>query len=188
MKEIKKKKYTWENFDEFPKCDQIDCDLPGKYKAPKTPRSNEKYNFCLKHVTNYNKRWNYFAGKSQDEIYKFLREDQFLSKPTRPISETVSSVGKNNFDFDFIFEFNDNTTNKKTNNRTPIKNKSELELALELFELELPFDNSELKKKYNLLVKENHPDLHGQDLEKEKLLKKINNYYIILQKIVRQAK
>lgn len=185
MKEIKKKKYNWENFDEFPKCDQVDCDLPGEYKAPKTPRSNEKYNFCLKHVTNYNKRWNYFAGKSQDEIYKFLREDQFLSKPTRPISETVSSMGKNNFDFDFNCEFTSYSTNKKKNKSKTITKQSELELALELFELELPFQNSELKKKYNLLVKENHPDLHGQNHEKEKLLKKINNYYKILQKIVR---
>ena len=51
-------------------------------------------------------------------------------------------------------------------------------------------NNSELqishsKLRYNALVKQNHPDIHGQNKQKEKLLKKINNCYKILKKIAR---
>ena len=43
---------------------------------------------------------------------------------------------------------------------------------------------SSLKKRYNALVKQNHPDIHGQNKQKEKLLKKINNCYKILKKLL----
>ena len=41
----------------------------------------------------------------------------------------------------------------------------------------------ELKKSYKELVKKNHPDVHGGDIKKESLLKKINNYYKNLKKV-----
>ena len=63
------------------KCDEKGCNEDGKFIAPKSPNSGEKYFFCLKHIKLYNKRWNFFAGKSQREIYNFqkmifLREGQ----------------------------------------------------------------------------------------------------------------
>ena len=51
--------------------------------------------------------------------------------------------------------------------------------------MEPPIKASSLKKRYNALVKQNHPDIHGQNKQKEKLLKKINNCYKILKKIAR---
>ena len=44
-----------------------------KYEAPKSPNSKEKYFFCLEHIKIYNKRWNYFAGKSQRQIHDFQK-------------------------------------------------------------------------------------------------------------------
>ena len=69
---------------------------------------------------------------------------------------------------------------KKTFNPS---NDNNLERALKLFNLKVPFNKKSLKEKYNILVKANHPDLHAGDKGKESLLKKINNYYKILQKI-----
>ena len=62
----------FQNEDCEKKCDEINCDQAGEYYAPKSPNSSEKYVFCLKHIKLYNKRWNYFAGKSQNEISKYL--------------------------------------------------------------------------------------------------------------------
>ena len=66
---MKKKKFTkcypWESSEKvFTKCDQENCNLPGEFKAPKSINSSAKYNFCLHHVKIYNKRWDFFAGKS----------------------------------------------------------------------------------------------------------------------------
>ena len=61
-------------------CDEVNCQEIGEYEAPKTPNGKEKYTFCLKHIKIYNKRWNYFAGKSQQEIYDFQKNDFFEGK------------------------------------------------------------------------------------------------------------
>lgn len=178
---MKKKKiakdYPWEkNGDKFVKCDQENCDEEAHFKAPKSVNSLEKYNFCLEHVKVYNKRWDFFAGKSQDQIYDFLKNDLYQDKPTRPISEKVSS--KINFEFNAFDEdfLKDNSTDKE-------KFQDNINVALDLFNIMPPFSSSQLKKKYNNLVKKNHPDLHDGDEKKENLLKKINIYYNILKKI-----
>lgn len=178
----KKKVYSWEPNLNTVKCDQVGCKLKGEYKAPKTPNSKEMYNFCLKHVKIYNKRWDYFAGKSQGDIYEFLKNENYNSN-LRPIKERVSSRIK--FDFDFDFD-EDKFSGKNTDREHHIyQNDKEIANALEIFDLELPIKASSLKKRYNALVKQNHPDIHGQNKEKEKLLKKINNCYKILKKIAR---
>ncbi|MAH78373.1 MAG: hypothetical protein CBE14_002235 [Rickettsiales bacterium TMED254] len=184
---MKKKKITL-NFpwDEkklnIKKCDQINCNNQGDYKAPKSINSNEVYNFCLEHVKIYNKRWNFFAGKSQKQIYQFLKEETYINKPTRPMSERISS--KINFDFSFDADFN-SFFEKKPKKETMSSKLTEIDKALNLFNLSIPFTSLELKKIYNNLVKRNHPDLHDGNKKKETLLKKINIYYKLLKKVAR---
>ena len=45
-------------------CDEKDCNNPGEYEAPKSPNSNERYIFCLQHIKDYNKRWNFFCWEN----------------------------------------------------------------------------------------------------------------------------
>tara|TARA_X000000950_G_scaffold118865_1_gene148980 strand:+ start:25997 stop:26524 length:528 start_codon:yes stop_codon:yes gene_type:complete len=173
MKKIKIN-YPWEKDSSRKLCDQYNCKNFAEFQAPKSTNSDEKYNFCLEHVKLYNKRWNFFAGKSQEEIYCYLKNETYLNKPTRPMSEKI----KSKIDFEFVFDFLNEE--KKTFNPS---NDNNLERALKLFNLKVPFNKKSLKEKYNILVKANHPDLHAGDKGKESLLKKINNYYKILQKI-----
>ena len=173
----KKRKYTWE-INQKRLCDQIGCNKVGEYRAPKSPGSSEKYCFCLFHVKAYNERWDYFAGMSQTEIYRFQSQEALSNRPTRPLSENVSA--KINFNFDFNFEQAGNFSKKS---KRKLNFNQEINEALEIFNLDPPFSGLELKKHYKLLVKENHPDLNGANPEKEKLLKKINNCYKVLIKI-----
>lgn len=181
---MKKKKfirdYPW-NDDEkkFVECDQLGCKKKGDFKAPKSISSDETYNFCLEHVKQYNRRWDFFAGKSQNEIYKYLKNEMYQNKPTKPMSEKVSS--KINFEFDFENFFDEKKKFSKTQNTNNVND--EISAALELFKLDIPFKINQLKQRYNILVKKNHPDLHGGDEKKNNLLKKINIYYKKLQKI-----
>ena len=158
-------------------CEQSNCNKPGVYKAPKSTSSTEQYNFCLEHVRIYNKRWNFFAGKSQKEIYDYQKNELYQNKPTSPMSEQIHSKIK--FDYSYVFE----EKFEKFQNREKKCKENDFDEALKLFNLQLPFTVSQLKKKYNILVKKNHPDIHGGDIKKESLLKKINIYYKNLKKV-----
>ena len=184
---MKKKKiardFPWEkNKLNTRKCDQDQCNKLGEHKAPKSVNSKEVYYFCLEHVKIYNKRWDFFAGKSQKQIYKFLKEEMYINKPTTPMSEKISS--KINFDFSFNSDFNDLFGNKQKKEKRKNTN-NEIDKALNLFNLNIPFTSIELKKIYNSLVKKNHPDLHDGDQKKESLLKKVNIYYKMLKKVAK---
>ncbi len=179
---MKKKKFTkkfpWELKESKDKtCDQQNCDEIAIFKAPKSVNSKTYYYFCKEHIKIYNKRWNFFAGKSQKEIYDYLKNEMYIHKPTRPISERVSSRIK--FDFSYIFENNFKYCDENKNNTAS----DDLGKALNLFKLKRPFSMQELKKSYKDLVKKNHPDIHGGDIKKDSLLKKINNYYKNLKKV-----
>ena len=63
-------------------CDYPDCHEKGEYKAPKDKTLKEYYWFCLKHVQEYNARWNYYKdGVEEDEhIKKKMHFGGFRSK------------------------------------------------------------------------------------------------------------
>ena len=54
-------------------CDYPGCKEKGEYRAPKDSRLKEYYWFCLKHVQEYNKKWNYYDGAAAEEEEKNRR-------------------------------------------------------------------------------------------------------------------
>ena len=51
------------------RCDVPGCTSAGEFRAPKGRNQlNEYFWFCLDHVREYNRAWNYYAGMSEDEI------------------------------------------------------------------------------------------------------------------------
>ena len=167
-------------------CDEVDCNDPGIYCAPKSPSSNEKYCFCLFHVKQYNKRWNFFAGKSQNQIYEYQKNDFFLGRPTRPFSKGVNSKIK--FEFEYSFSKEKIKFAKKKSGKNFTKNvvlSSEVQSSIEIFKLNNDFDEIILKRRYKELVKKYHPDLNKNYLYKERKIKQINKAYNILQKFLK---
>ena len=50
-------------------CEVDGCSEEAKYRAPKSPKDLENFHwFCLKHVKEYNTRWNYFKNHSEEEF------------------------------------------------------------------------------------------------------------------------
>ena len=48
----------------------------GEFKAPKSRvLLNEYYFFCLEHVKEYNKSWDFYKGLSVNQIENSMRED-----------------------------------------------------------------------------------------------------------------
>ena len=64
--DIAKNKLSWERI-HIKLCDHEKCNNNGDFRAPKSrSQLNEYYFFCLKHVTEYNKSWDFYKGLSVD--------------------------------------------------------------------------------------------------------------------------
>ena len=74
-------------------CDHKNCKKIGEYKAPKS-RSNLKnyYYFCLNHVKEYNKSWDFYKGLSVDEIELSLRKDIVWDRPSWPLNGPPNNI------------------------------------------------------------------------------------------------
>src|SRR5260370_27862078 len=67
-------------------CEQPGCRLWGEYRAPRArDRLNEHRWFCLEHIREYNKKWDYFAGLDADEIEAHIRADTTWRRPVWPL-------------------------------------------------------------------------------------------------------
>ena len=74
-----------------PCCDHPDCLAEGRFRAPKSRhRLNEYYWFCLDHVRDYNRSWDYYAGMAPGEIEDHIREDTVWQRPSWPMGKWTS--------------------------------------------------------------------------------------------------
>ena len=71
-------------------CEHEGCHEAGKYRAPKSPDSlDEFFWFCQKHVREYNLKWNFFNGQSEEEMAKRMDKDKVWERETKPFRKSV---------------------------------------------------------------------------------------------------
>lgn len=69
-------------------CEWPGCEGRGVYRAPSSPeRLNDFRWFCLDHVREYNRAWNYFDGWSEDDLDAQARADRTWERPTWTLRE-----------------------------------------------------------------------------------------------------
>src|SRR5580704_9023761 len=68
-------------------CDCAGCMAPGDYRAPRNRSLNDYYFFCLDHVREYNRNWDYFSGMSGGEIEHYIRDAAVWERPSWPIGQ-----------------------------------------------------------------------------------------------------
>ena len=191
--DIKKNNLSWEKTS-FKKCDKENCDEKGEFRAPKSRiMLSEYYFFCLDHVKEYNKSWDFYKGLSVNQIEKSMREDTIWNRPSWPLRGNPYKVIEqiNNF-------FNEDIGNFSANLEDDyyFKNKlidenltSEENKALLVLNLKLPLTMEKIKKNYKKLVKIFHPDVNGNNKIAEEKFKEINkSYRIILYKFKNEQK
>ena len=168
-------------------CDKKGCSARGEFKAPKSRiKLNEYYYFCLTHIKEYNKSWDFYKGLTVDQIEKSINKDSVWDRPSWPLKGNPSRV------MEQINEFMNNDYNLFENDRNHqeyYKNRlfdetltNEQNLALKSLGLKLPINLEEIKKKYKKLVKIFHPDVNDNNIEAEKRFKEINEAYRVLLK------
>ena len=181
-----KKSLSWEGH-ALKICDNASCKDKGEYKAPKSRSNlNQYYFFCLKHIQEYNKSWDFYRGLSIDQIESSMRKDTVWDRPSWPLKGKPNNITEKLNDFltsdSSLFE-------KEKGSRDYLKNKlinenlSNIESkSLEVLELKMPISVDEIKKKYKKLVKIFHPDVNANNKESEKKFKEITEAYKILLK------
>ena len=185
--DLKVNRLSWEKTS-FKKCDNMDCNAKGEYRAPKSRVAlNEYYFFCLNHIKEYNKSWDFYKGLSVNQIENSMREDVIWNRPSWPLKGNPQKIMDqiNNF---FNEDFNEINSDRNAFNY--FKNKiidetlSEDEnRAIKVLKLDLPLDLTKIKKNYKKLVKIFHPDVNGNNKSAEEKFKEINkSYKILLQK------
>ena len=163
------------------------CDAPGEYRAPRSRTNlNEFYWFCLEHVREYNRAWNFCAGMSEREIEKEIRNDTVWRRPTwplgnkRPQAQYAFEAGH----FGDGFGLGDDVRGRANGNGGgPAATTAERQ-ALETMELAPPLNLTHLKARYKELVKRYHPDANGGDSAAEERLKDINEAYTTLKRFL----
>ena len=168
-------------------CEHPDCDRAADHKAPRAPDDLRSYRwFCLDHVRDYNRSWNFFAGWSQHDIERFLHDDMTGHRPTWPLSGCPGRYSRDDLEtafHSFAREWLNGEERRNGNGRSGPDAPTGARLeALALLDLTPPFDLDTLKRRYKLLVKRHHPDANGGSRDSEELLKHINHAYNYLRK------
>ena len=90
--DIEKKNLSWEK-SLTKTCDSSKCKEKGEFKAPKSRiRLNEYYFFCLKHIKEYNKSWDFYKGLTVDQMEKSMRNDTVWDRPSWPLKGNPNNV------------------------------------------------------------------------------------------------
>ena len=187
---IAKKNLSWEDY-HIRLCDKKACENKGNYKAPKSRSNlNNYYFFCLKHVTEYNKSWDFYKGLSVDQIELSMRKDTVWDRPSWPLKGNPSKVMNQLKEFlinDYsLFEKEKEIQDFLRNKFVDVNITNEEHKSLKILELKFPISVDEIKKRYKKLVKIFHPDVNDNNKNAERKFKEITEAYkILLKKFLR---
>ncbi|MFN3232297.1 MAG: J domain-containing protein [Alphaproteobacteria bacterium] len=155
-------------------CDWPGCPGEGAHRAPKDrDHLNDYYWFCIEHVREYNKSWNYFAGMEDMEYETLVRSAATWDRPTWPLGGRVGGPDgpENAWAFfaarDAAAGFADDPDVGIHRMEKPPTDPSEARLgredrnALATLGLNETASLQDIKKRYKQLVKRYHPDANA---------------------------
>lgn len=181
---------TVEDRDASP-CEVQGCGRMGGYRAPKgRGHEGEYYNFCLDHVREYNKSYNYFAGMADADIDNYQRSAATGHRPTWAMGAKRATADRDpRFTWSATFTdpfsiFGGDAPRAQPQSepkRRPLRNLERRSFAA--LDLEGDESSSEIKARYKVLVKQLHPDANGGDRSSEDRLRQIIQAYHYLRSV-----
>lgn len=158
-------------------CDYPGCQDKGAYRAPKSPDQLDEYFwFCKDHIREYNLKWNFFQGTTDEEFQKFLDKDRVWERETKPFSRqgdgnAWARLGVND-PMSLLGE-------KATQNPGRVMSTATRKLppterkAIEILDARDTMSKTEIRKVYKGLIKVLHPDMNGGDRSHEEQLQEV---------------
>lgn len=180
-----------------PICDWEGCSNPGGHPAPKgRGREGEYFQFCLDHVRQYNKSYNYFNGMSDDEVASFQKANVTGHRPTWSVGTNSANAADtsrreapiNGFrhgfaTFDPLNLFGEvgiggqSPDDQRPRSLNNAARKSLTELGLDGFP-----NKAEIKARFKELVKRHHPDSNASAQGSEEKLREVIQAYNYLKR------
>ncbi len=158
-------------------CNHPGCNEAGLYRAPKSPDQLDEFLwFCKEHVREYNLKWNFFNGTTEEEFQAQMDRDRVWERPTKPFrksGEEQRAWSRLGID-DPHQVLGENATRNPGkavagNRRLPVKERR----ALEILDAGDHWSKSEIRSQYKTLVKDLHPDMNGGNRTEEEHLQKV---------------
>lgn len=180
--------------DRVPTCEWLDCERPGKFPAPMgRSREGEYHYFCLDHVRQYNKSYNYFSGMEDSELISSHRQALYGDRPTWRLGRNswVHVRGGRNrhearhnggfrYNAHFIDPFDlvgDGDTGTRSSEPPRRLAHNAERKALRVLGLDENAHPKEVKLQFKRLVKLHHPDANQGCREREEKLIEIIQAY-----------
>jgi DnaJ-domain-containing protein 1 len=167
--------------------------MAGLQEAGRPPRAqgrgNEKsyWNYCLAHVREYNAKYNYFEGMSNEDIASHQKDALTGHRPTWKMGQRAARSaeertangatrsGRPTFADPFkLFAEEAGRSTGAAEQRT-VRNVERK--ALSTLGLEITATSTEIKTRFKELVKRHHPDLNQGDKSTEDVLREIIQAY-----------
>jgi DnaJ domain len=159
-------------------CDHAGCGEQGKFRAPKSPdRVDDYYWFCKDHVRDYNLKWNFFHGATEQEYRDQADKDRVWERETKPFgkrSEEQKAWARLGVD-DPHQVLGENATRNPgkvagagTRRLPPTERR-----AVEILAVKDSASKAEIRKAYKALIKVLHPDMNGGDRSQEEQLTEV---------------
>ncbi|MEO1307695.1 MAG: DnaJ domain-containing protein, partial [Pseudomonadota bacterium] len=158
-------------------CEHPGCQEAGQYRAPKSPDTlDEYYWFCRDHVREYNLKWNFFNGSTEEEMEAQIDKDRVWERETKPFgqqSEEQRAWARLGVDDPHqVLGANATRNPGKSGGGTRRLPPTERR-ALEILECQDTWTKAEIRKSYKALIKILHPDMNGGDRSDEERLQEV---------------
>jgi hypothetical protein len=163
-------------------CEYPGCGKPAPYRAPRSPEALDEYRwFCLDHVRDYNMKWNYFAGQSEEAVSAAIARDRIWGRATDPLGGGREARGWARHGIDDPLQILGNKASRRppgeaasrpggpVTRRLPPNERR----ALEILDARDTWSRPEIRQQYKSLVKDLHPDLNGGNRADERRLQEV---------------
>jgi hypothetical protein len=175
-------------------CEHAGCDQPGTYRAPHSPDQLDQFRwFCLDHVREYNRSWNFYEDWAEADIEEQIRNDGVWDRPTwnfrdgarapKGVHAHAEGNAWRRFGFQDPMEvLGDNATinpaarerEKATSDARRLRRLPASERrAIDILGVQPGEKRSEIRKTFRALVKSLHPDMNGGSREEEARLTEV---------------
>lgn len=158
-------------------CEHPGCEDGGQYRAPRSPDHLDEYKwFCKDHVREYNLKWNFFHGATEEEMEAHIQNSKVGDRPTQPFAksgEEARAWSRLGID-DPHQVLGGNATQNPGRAATGTRKLPPTERkAIDILEAKDSWTKSEVRKAYKSLIKVLHPDMNGGDRSQEEQLQEV---------------